>query len=145
MSEDAEIKNVIPPYYGLIIDKLNRIFFLWDEVQDEIAALQCAIRLVLFLPRKLKKQLETQTTEIQKELDKASNGVGYNLIVANQRINNATSFVAHKHLAKYVNTITNLLDQEHMLTQSYGIPTRARSMGDIQKTVDIARYQSGAE
>jgi hypothetical protein len=142
MTENAEIRNVIPPYYGFIIDKLNRIFYLWDEAQNEALALRCALRLTKFLPRKLKNQLREETDKIKTELEIASKGIGYNFQTANRNINQSLAIVAHKYLENYVNKLTDLLDQEHMLTQSYGIPTRSRGMGDIQRTVDQARYNT---
>lgn len=144
MSEDAEIKGVIPNYYNLIIDKLNKIYEAWDN-NNQTLALTRAMRLIPFLPRKIKKQIIQDKDNIQKQFDAISGTKGYNLSNAAELANYRIKMIAVKEVEPFINKLTDLLDQEHLLTQSYGIPTKARGMGDIQKTVDIARHDSGAE
>lgn len=140
MSEDAEIKGVIPNYYNLIIDKLNKIYDAWDN-DNTIQALDRTLKLIPFLPRKLKKELKTDKDEIRNALKTAKESNGYNYQNAKETQWKNVKDVATAKFEPLIDKLTNLLDESHLLTQSYGIPTRARGMGDIQRTVDIARYE----
>lgn len=142
MSEDAEIRGVIPNYYAFIIDKLNRIYDAEDKNNYPLA-LDRALKLTKFLPRKLKKEIVEDVKRIRQRLITEAKIDGYFLDSMLKERNKIVYNIAYQEEDKFMDKMTSLLDQEHLLTQSYGIPTRARSMGDIQRTVDVARYQSG--
>jgi hypothetical protein len=142
MSEDAEIRGVIPNYYAFIMGRLNRIAAL-EDAGNLTEALECAIQSTKYLPRKLKKQIDEEQKRITKRLRTEAHS---NEWFGNMRKKETAAIfqqIAEEEEEGFVDRITTLLDQEHLLTQSYGIPTKARSMGDIQKTVDTARYNSG--
>jgi glutathionyl-hydroquinone reductase len=120
MSEDAEIKSIIPNYYNLIIDKLNKIYDAWDKNLTNLA-LSRALKLIPFLPRKLKKQLNPEKTRISTELQ---NGI------------KDIKKIAEKELEPLVDKITDNLDEAHLLTQNYGIPTRKSSIENIGKALE---------
>lgn len=144
MSADAEIKGVIPNYYNLIIDKLNKIYDAWDN-DNTIQALDRTLKLIPFLPRKLKKELKPEKEEIKKALKSAKETNGFNYQNAKETQWKNVKDVANAKFEPLIDKLTDLLDESHLLTQSYGIPTKTRGMGEIQKTVDTARYQAEGE
>jgi Fe2+ transport system protein B len=142
MTEDAEIRGVIPNYYAFIMGRLNRIAAL-EDIDNLTLALDCALKSIKYLPRKLKNQIREEYERIQNRIKNEAQSSGYFSNTINKEIEKAMKRIALEEENNFVNKITTLLDQEHLLTQSYGIPTRSRSMGDIQKTVDQARYDTG--
>jgi hypothetical protein len=142
MSEDAEIKGVIPNYYNLIIDKLNKIYEAWDNNNINIALFR-TLKLIPFLPRKIKNQLNPERIRIQKDLDAISQTNGFNFSNAQEKVMYKVKTISIKEFEPLIDKVTSLLDQEHLLTQNYGIPTKSRSMKDLQLTVDTARQENG--
>ena len=142
--EESEIKGVIPPYYNLIIGILQGIYEAWDR-GDYITALKRSLRLVVFLPNKLKKQLKEEKDNIQKTLDLSKNVTQHSFASTHRAMGISLNYTANKFLEGFVDKITSLMDKEHILTEGYGIPTISRSMHDFQMTVDKTRYQKEKE
>jgi hypothetical protein len=142
--EEQEIKGVIPPYYSLIIGILQGIYEAWDR-EDYITALKRSLRIVTFLPNKLKIQLKEEKSNIQKALEKSRNVNQYTYASTRRAITNALNYTSEKFLDYWVDKITSLMDKEHILTEGYGIPTISHSMQDFQMTVDRARYRKEQE
>ena len=139
MSEDAEIRGVIPNYYVFIMGRLNRIAEL-EDLNNLPLALDTALKAIKYLPRKLKKQIDPEKTRIQKRITSEAQTEGYFENTNIRAINHILRQISREEEEAFVDKITTLLDAEHLLTQSYGVPTRARGMNDIQHTVDKARY-----
>jgi hypothetical protein len=142
MSEDAEIKGVIPNYYVFIMGRLNRIAAL-EDIGNLPLALDCALKTVKYLPRKLKNQIIEEKKKIQKRIATEAKSTEYFCNTSKRDVEAKMRKIALDEEETFVDKITTLLDQEHLLTQNYGIPTKARGMGDIQRTVDTARHEAG--
>lgn len=140
MSEDAEIRGVIPTYYSFIVEKLNRIYDAWDK-NDFYSALLRSIRLVSFLPRKIKKQILPEKKRIELKLIQAQSIKGRDFNSTQMLLQQRVRQVAMEEVGNFVNLITEMLDQEGLLVMKHGVPTVARGMGDIQRTVDKARFE----
>lgn len=140
MTENAEIKGVIPNYYSFIIDKLNRIAN-YEIERNYPMALHTALNLAKYLPRKLKNQLQPDITEITEKLANIKVSE-YNQNALRKAMDTQIYKISKEAEPKLIDKITTLLDQEHLLTQSYGIPTKSRSMKDFQMTVDEAQYNA---
>lgn len=129
MSQDAEIKGVIPNYYNLIIDKLNRIYEAWDQNNLSLALFR-TLRLIPFLPRKLKNALKPDKDRIEDQLKNSANTGGHDFDNATEKAMYRIRKVAQKEFEPLLDKLTSLLDESHLLTQSYGVPSRT---GDIRK------------
>ena len=144
MSENSEIRGVIPNYYSFIVDKLNKIAEAENAFNYPLA-LHIAMNLTRYLPRKLKNQINPDVIRIRERQLRELRTSGYFQSSMNRQLHQKEHMIASQEEPVLIDKLTTLLDQEHLLTQSYGIPTRSKSMGDIQKTVDAARYESGVE
>lgn len=132
MSE-TEIRGVIPNYYGLMIDKLNRIYDAWDK-NDTYTALQRALKLCSFMPRKIKTELDPEKERIQKRLSSVSTITGYDMAIVKEKVMARLKQISNEELEKFVTTITDQLDENRLLTQGYGVPTRKtelKTLGDV--------------
>jgi hypothetical protein len=70
MTKIIPIKLVTAPYVAFLFDKINKVYDAWDTGDTELA-LKRALRIVLFLPRSLKTQLEGDYKYIKKEMQTA--------------------------------------------------------------------------
>jgi len=141
MSEDAEIKGVIPSYYGFLITGITQLREYWAKKMF-IEALDYAIELTVFLPNKVKNELAKERAEI---LIKLSNNspTHANTLYGMQRARDRNAYrIAAKELEPFVDKIIRLLDNNRLLTQQYGVPTRARSMKDFQMDIDVAKHRA---
>jgi ribosomal protein L31E len=107
-----------------------------------ILALDCALKAVKYLPRKLKNQLKEETLRIKNRINKEAQANSHFTGSLQKTIDRKKYQIANEEEEAFVDKITTFLDAEHLLTQNYGIPTKSRSMSDIQKTVDKARFDS---
>lgn len=141
MTENAEIKAVIPSYYGFLITGITQLREYWAK-KMYIEALDYAMELTNFLPSKIKDELKEEKEKIRKKL--LNNApINTNSVYARERTRTKEIYqIAAKELEPFVDKIIRLLDQNHLLTEKYGVPTRERSMKDFQMDVDKARYDA---
>lgn len=129
--EEQEIRGVIPNYYVLITDKLNKIYDAWDKNNVELA-LNRALKLVPFLPRKLKKQLAEEKQKIQSMLGKAQAISGFDCATLDRERGVRVRITAHSMLENFIDKITTLLDEAGLLTQS-GQPITEEKFAQLEK------------
>jgi len=115
-NEIGEIRGVIPNYYAFIIDKLNRIAN-YEIERDYPKALHIALLLVKYLPRKLKNQVQEETTRINKRVGSIGT-TGYYQNMMQRDLERKIYRIASEEEPILVDKLTSLLDQEHLLTQS---------------------------
>jgi hypothetical protein len=141
MSEDAEIKGVIPSYYGFLITGITQLREYWAR-KMYIEALDYALELTNFLPNKIKKEIAESKALIVKKL--AGNiPENANTLYALQRAKDQNAYrIARQELEPFVDKMISLLDSNRLLTQQYGVPTRARSMKDFQMDIDVAKHRA---
>jgi hypothetical protein len=135
-----KLKTTPLNYYAFIIDKLNRIAN-YEIERDYPKALHIALSLTKFLPKKLKDRLQEQNKRINQRLSRIG-ATGYFENTMQRGLTTKIYRIAAEEEPIFVDQITSLLDEAHLLTQGHGVPTRARGMGDFQRTVDTARYEA---
>lgn len=141
MNDDPEIKGVIPSYYGFLITGITAIREYWAKKQF-VEAINYAMNLTTFLPNKIKKELIAEKEKIHREMS-VNLRFNSNDITAARKAHDRLVFqVAAKELEPFMDKVISLLDQNNLLTQQYGVPTRSRSMKDFQMTVDHAQYEA---
>lgn len=132
MSEQPEIKGVIPTYYFIITDKLNKIYEAWDN-NDPYLALERALKLVPFLPVKLKKEIAPEKERIRKLFQNSISGQDFNSVQLKSSLLRHNT--ASQEVEPFIDKLTTLLDDNHLLTLSYGVPTRTGSIQKIGESV----------
>lgn len=130
MSEEYEIKGVIPNYYAFIIDKLNRIAEA-EIYHNYPQALHISLNLAKYLPRKLKQQIQPEKDRIENRLHKEAKVSGFFRDSMRRQASQLEIIIAKEEEPQFVDRITTLLDEAHLLTQSYGIPTRKAELKDL--------------
>lgn len=141
MSVDAEIKGVIPSYYGFLITGLTQIREYWAK-RMYVEGMEYALHFTTFLPRKIKKALSEEKQRITLKLTGNSKGRVHNFYELQKSRSKYAYMIAAQELEPYMDKMTTLLDENHLLTQQYGVPTKARSMKEFQMTVDHATYEA---
>jgi hypothetical protein len=130
MTEEKEIKSVIPSYYSFIMTGLTELREIW-AVKRYVDALNYALNLSTFLPTKLKQQIAEDKQRIKEQL-KSVESISENKY--DKMIEKAqwkTRKIAIAELEPFVDKMIKLLDSENLLTQQYGIPTRKRDLKSI--------------
>ena len=107
-------------------------------------ALDLALKLTVFLPRKLKFKINIEKDRINKRINSITI-TSYHRNLIDRELQRVAKRVANEELEAFVDKITTLLDENRMLTQSFGLPTISHSMKDLQSTVDKARYDKEHE
>jgi len=109
------IKQPALPYYtAFLMDKVNKIYDAWD-LEDITLALRRATRLVAFLPRKMKKEMEADVEDIEKDMMKAYRVKGVDFHTDQLARNREARRVASLYLEPFVNKLMDLLDDNHYL------------------------------
>jgi hypothetical protein len=144
MTEDAEIKAVIPSYYGFLITGITQLREYWAR-KMYTEALDYALELTNFLPTKIKEQLKEDKEKIITKLG-TNSPINANTLYRVEMARSKQAYhIAARELEPFVDKIIRLLDQNHLLTEKYGVPTRARGMKDFQMTVDEAQFRKDKE
>jgi len=107
----ADQQRVLKPYYGLIIDKINLIFYTWDSGND-VQALIRAWKLCAFLVKDLREKpaLKNRIEAIKKGYAEAmkTRGIGYMSQSVQQ--NRKLSALAQRHLRPFITELIDELD-----------------------------------
>ncbi len=130
MTEEREIKSVIPSYYSFIMTGLTELREIW-AVKRYVDALYYALNLSTFLPTKLKQQIEEEKRKIQNQLKTVESISENSYDKAVEKAQWKTRKIAIAELEPFVDKMIKLLDSENLLTQQYGIPTRKRELKNI--------------
>jgi len=104
----------LPYYTAFLMDKVNKIYDAWDS-EDITLALRRAIRLVVFLPTEMKKELEADVEDIQKDMMKAYRVKGVDFHTDQLARNREARRVATQYLEPFVDELIDLLDKNHYL------------------------------
>jgi hypothetical protein len=130
MTEEREIKSVIPSYYSFIMTGLTELREIW-AVKRYVDALYYALNLSTFLPTKLKQQIEEDKGRIKKQLKSIESTRENGYDKALEKTQWKTRKIAIDELEPFIDKMIQLLDSENLLTQQYGIPTRKRELKNI--------------
>lgn len=135
MSTETEIKSMVPNYYSFIMKILNEI---WDaeDINNYPLAMERACRLIKYLPEKGKRELTEERERIEKRLKKEVHVTSFFANINNKQAQRQIAKIAKEEEPEFINKITTWLDKVHLLTQSYGVPTRT---GSLQKIGDALR------
>ena len=109
-----EVKAVMPTYISFLMGRLIEIWQAWDGNDPEFA-LRKAIRLVLFLPKDLKKKMEDEANSITKEINQAYNVGGVDWYTRQQNRNRAARSIAVQRLPSFLDKMVELLDERGYL------------------------------
>ena len=141
--EEPEIKSVYPSYYSLmIVGKLDGIYDAWDQNLYS-KAMHRALKLIPFLPPRIKKRIQAEKQRIQQALLNTQKVIGYSYASTARLSQRATDRIAYDTIESFVDKLTDLLDEAHLLTESYGVPTVSRGMKEFQLEVDLAKHKRG--
>lgn len=133
MSESHEIKGIFPQAYNFYMDKLGKIYDAWDDGDLGLALIR-ACRLVVFFPPKIKKEIVEEKDRIQMEFKRIAAVKGHDFhttITAQKRMVYA---LADRELESFVDRMTSLMDQEGLLTLTFGASPRSKLRPHIGAT-----------
>jgi len=105
-----KVKDIMPNYSSFLIRRLEEIWQAWDNGNLE-ESLRRALRLVVFLPKKLKKKLGEEKKTITKDLNAAYRVQGVDWYTRQQNRNREARRVAMLFLEPFVNEMTDWLDE----------------------------------
>ncbi len=134
MSEEREIKAAIPTYYSFIITGLTEIRELW-AVGKTVRALKYAFLLSTFLPPSIKKEISPERVRVQNLIEKTYENKGYCFNTIWQYSEIALQKIANAEIEPFLDKFVNLLDNNNLLTQQYGVPTRKGSLENIGRAL----------
>jgi len=109
-STGKEVKAVMPTYISFLMGRLTEIWQAWDSGDPEFA-LRKSCRLVLFLPRDLKKKMREDVQLISKEMNWAYNLNSADFFTTNLIRNRQGRMTAARRLPPFIDKITDLLDE----------------------------------
>jgi hypothetical protein len=117
MSDETEIRGVIPTYYGFLISGITQLREYWARKQH-VEALYYAMELTTFLPNKIKEKIEPEKKRIQAKLLKNLPSSSSSIYAAQRDTNNIVYRISMIELEPFVDKIIRLLDENNLLTQS---------------------------
>lgn len=109
-----EVKAVMPTYISFLMGRLIEIWKAWDGNDPELA-LRKGCRLVLFLPRDLKQQLQEEVSLISKEMDWAFSLKSADFFTSHLTRNRTKRRLAERRLPPFLDKMTDLLDERGYL------------------------------
>lgn len=105
-----QVRGLISPYVGFLVDKLDKIYDAWDAQEEELA-LSRAIRLSYFLVEQLKEKLKPDVKQILEEMNKAT-AVEKTGFLSQENVKNwRAKDVARKWLPIFLDKLTSLFDE----------------------------------
>lgn len=108
--EDAQ--HIMKPYYGLIMDKINLIYYTWDAGED-VQALIRAWKLCAFLVKELREKpsLKARIEAIEEGYREAMKIRGIGMFSTSVRQNRKLSELAQEHLRPFIIELMDELDE----------------------------------
>lgn len=108
-STGKEVKGVMPTYISFLMGRIIEIWQAWDSGDSEFA-LRKACRLVIFLPRDLKKELQDEVELISKEMNWAYNLESTDFFTTSLNRNRQGRLIATRRLPPFLDKMLDLLD-----------------------------------
>jgi len=105
-----EVRGLISPYVGFLVDKLNKIYEAWDEGDEELA-LSRAVKLGYFLVEQLKDKLKPDMNKIIEEMNGATQKEGVGFLTEEATRSDRARQVARKWLPIFLDKLTSLFDE----------------------------------
>ena len=105
-----EVRGLISPYVGFLVDKLNKIYEAWDEGDEELA-LSRAVKLGYFLVDQLKDKLKPDMNKIIEEMNGATQKEGVGFLTEEATRSDRARQVARKWLPIFLDKLTSLFDE----------------------------------
>lgn len=105
-----EVRGLISPYVGFLVDKLNKIYEAWDSGDEELA-LSRAIKLSFFLVDQLKEKLKPLVQQILKEMSEATKKEGVSFLTEESMRSRKAKLVAAVWLPVFLDKLTSLFDE----------------------------------
>jgi hypothetical protein len=104
----------LPYYTAFLMDKINKIYDAWDD-DNQPLALRRALRLVTFLPKKMKTVLAEDVAEIEADMHQAYRMKGVDFHTNQLARNKTARSVATLYLEPFVDKLVDLLDEHDYL------------------------------
>ena len=133
-----------PTYQTILIQALSDVVFRMNN-NDIFGAYNALETLYILLPKDCATDVEQTHDNIINQILKMENqNRSIDIALRQMNLTNWKRQYLHRCNATLLKAFKNSLDKYNYLDIAKGRPaTKAVSMGDIQKTIDIARHQTG--
>lgn len=113
---DKEVKGIVPTYIGFLMGKINIIYDEWADGDPE-SALRRTCLLYYFLVDELKKELNEDVQQINKEMLQAYQLQGSNFFTSQMMRNRRGREIATSKLPMLIGKMMSLFDSRDYLEQ----------------------------